>query len=198
MTDDRRWTRPRWPALIPPVLWLGVLVDDLVFIPRASGTLALGLLDEPAHLATTLVVLLAPAFGLARRIELPELWFAAGALIAGNAIDVDHIPLLLGSDVLSAGTAHPYPHSLATVAALLLLALAVPGRARRVFTGAATGVLLHLFRDLATWRVSLLWPVANVSSHVPYHVYAAVLGVLALIPAVRLLRTGREEQQPVL
>jgi LexA-binding, inner membrane-associated putative hydrolase len=188
---------PRWPALISPVLWLAVVVDDLVLIPRASGTLALGLLDEPAHLATTLIALIAAASGAGRPVLRADLWLAAGAVAAGNLIDLDHVPQLLGSDVLDHGTARPYPHSLGTVVVLTLLAVVARGRGRRLFTGAAAGVLLHLFRDLATWRVSLLWPVTTASAHLPYASYAIALGVLAVVPlAARLTRTRREEPEP--
>src|SRR4051812_34502260 len=116
MGNDRepRETYPTWLFLIPPALWLAVMVDDLVLIPHTSGTLVLGLLDEPAHLATTLIVLVAAAVALDRGVRGPGLWFAIGAVVAGNLIDVDHVPELLGSDALVHGTARPYPHSLAT------------------------------------------------------------------------------------
>ena len=183
---------PWWLVGVPAVLWLAIVADDVLLVPRVSGTLALGLLDEPAHLATTLIVLLAVAtLAGVRRMAGPALWFAAGALVAGNAIDVDHVPALLGSDFLTEGTPRPYSHSLITVAALLLLARVARGRGRPLLAGAAVGVLLHLFRDLATAPVSLWWPFDSAPSSLPYPIYSVVVGGLALVPLVAALARRR-------
>ncbi len=105
-------------------------------------------------------------------------------------IDVDHVPQdLLGTDVLTAGTRRPYTHSLTT--ALLLCAASAAARSprtRQAATGAALGVLLHLWRDLATGGASIVWPVSTRLVTAPYVVYIVSLATAAAArPAVRLL-----------
>ena len=69
-------------------------------------------MDEPAHLATGLVFVLA-LLTLARSRRAP-LSFLAAAVVASVAIDLDHLPGLLGWHGLTQGTPRPYTHSLAT------------------------------------------------------------------------------------
>lgn len=131
-----------------------------------------GLVDEPAHLATGLLL-------LANLPSPGRIWVISFA-VAIVAIDLDHLPLLFGSDALSEGTGRPYAHSLVTVA-LLVVVGAAWARAREIAFGVAAGVLAHFLRDLATGGgVSLLWPVSTASTTIPYAVYAAVLTVLAV------------------
>ena len=165
---------------IAPVLSVLVVLDDVLLIPRAHDYRVLGLLDEPAHLATTVVGLLVAARALPRSLR-PDLSFAAGAILAGNLIDLDHIPSMLGYEFLTRGTPRPYSHSLSTVAAVLVFA-ATRGRTRRIMSGVAFGVLLHLFRDTGTGQVSLLWPWSRTPTQVPYAAYATGLGALAVAP----------------
>jgi membrane-bound metal-dependent hydrolase YbcI (DUF457 family) len=173
-----------WTLLLAgPALWLVVAVDDAMLIPRAPGYLGLALLDEPAHLATTLIGLLGVSLAFPGNPPRPWRWFAAGAIVAGNLIDIDHVPQMLGHDFLTAGTPRPYSHSLATVLTLLVLAGAANGRVRPVFAGASFGVLLHLFRDMATGQVSLFWPLTKEPMHLAYPVYAGALGAVVLVAA---------------
>ena len=68
-----------------------------------------GLLDEPAHLATALIILGA----LVRfRGSVPDPRFIATMLICSVAIDVDHLPAEFGSNALTNGTPRPYTHAL--------------------------------------------------------------------------------------
>ncbi len=123
------------------------------------------LLDESAHLLTTVLVLWALGSGACQRFLVP-------ALITSVAIDVDHVPDRLGSDWLTTGTPRPYPHSLVTIGAVLIAAL-LWRRRRDLLVGIAMGLALHLWWDLAESNagVSLLWPFSYRSFSVPYAVY---------------------------
>jgi inner membrane protein len=152
-----------------------VFAADLFWglVADSTGSLAYALIDEPAHLATCAVALLAlVAAGapLSRR-------FAAAALLASTAIDVDHLPGYLGSHLLMAPSMpRPYSHSVLTIALLLGLGLYLRGDRREISFGLAFGVAAHLCRDLATGPgVPLLWPLSAAPATVPYGVYAAVL-----------------------
>ena len=153
-----------------------ILVLDLLWslIEGSTGALAYGLVDEPAHLATCIVALLAIAAVAGTR---PSIGFVGAALIASVAIDFDHLPGYLGSHFMTGSLARPYTHSLLTVAVLLALGIALKQRDRRqVALGVAFGVSAHLLRDLATGPgVSLLWPFSGIAVTIPYAVYAGAL-----------------------
>ncbi len=136
-----------------------------------------GLFDWTAHLGTSLLIL----------NLLPERWrrpILAPALLFSVIIDADHIPQrLFHSDFLTQGTPRPYTHSWVTPAAALLIALLWPRR-RSFCIGAAVGLCLHFFRDLAEEPgsgVSLLWPLSDhayVYSHILY--FGIMAGLLGL------------------
>jgi inner membrane protein len=161
-----------------------VTLDLLWFLVEGStGSVAYGLVDEPAHLATCLVLLLALATLLARR---PSQAFIAAALVAAVAIDIDHIPAYLGWDGLTGTLPRPYSHSLLALAVLLLAARAAGGRGRQILLGAAFGVGAHLLRDLATGPgVPLFWPLHQAAVTVPYAIYLGALGLAVLATATR-------------
>jgi inner membrane protein len=132
-----------------------------------------GLLDEPAHLATAWLALAALA-----PLRTPRGFWPA-ALVASVAIDVDHVPLYLTDGAFAVDGGRPPVHSLTVV--LVLAALAGVARGQWLL-GAAAGMLLHLVRDLATGPgVPLLWPLADSSVRVPYWAYAVVVLVLAVV-----------------
>jgi inner membrane protein len=175
----------RW---LPVLLLAGVATDDALLLPRAPSYAVLGLLDEPAHLATSGILLASLAAG-ARRAGWPVAGaFAAGLLAGGNLIDADHVPAVLGWDWLTRGTPRPYSHALLTVALLGAAAVAAHTTGRRrgaaVAAGLAAGVTGHLFRDLGTAPVALLWPFSDRSSTIPHGAYLLLLGLTALSPAV--------------
>jgi inner membrane protein len=175
-------------AAVPVLLVALVLACDAL-LPAAGPNLVLtAALDEPAHLATAALVLLA-VLG-PRRLR----WPAAVALAAAVLIDLDHIPLYLGLRSF-APFGRPVTHSLLTPLVLAALAVALPGRPRRVLAAAAAGVCLHLVRDVATGPgVGLLWPVDARNVLLPYPWYAAAVGALGVVGVVRLLvpeRAGR-------
>jgi inner membrane protein len=153
-----------------------VLLLDAVQQARPWPVPVVGLLDEPAHLATAWLALAALTPRLPRRV-----WLAA--LVASVAVDVDHVPLYLTDGAFSVSGGRPPTHSLFLVAALAAPALLL--RAHWLL-GAAAGVLLHLVRDVATGPgVPLLWPASEVTVRVPYAPYAVVLLVLAVTAAAR-------------
>jgi membrane-bound metal-dependent hydrolase YbcI (DUF457 family) len=149
----------------------------------STGSVFYGAIDEPAHLATCAIALLAVLAVAGPRIS----WrFALAALIASVAIDLDHIPRYLGSHVLTGSLSRPYTHSVLLVIVLVAVgSLVRGGKARQVLFGVAFGVSAHLLRDLATGPgISFLWPLADESIRVPYAAYAAalVLAMSVLLP----------------
>jgi len=133
---------------------------------------ALGLIDEPAHLATAALVVLV--------LRVRDRTLAAAALVASVAIDLDHLPQELGADLLTEHTTRPVTHSLAGLVVITAVAAAV-SRRRAVAAGVALGIAAHLFRDLGTGGgVPLLWPLTDSELEIPYVVYIALLGALAL------------------
>jgi len=163
-----------------------VLVLDLAWSlsGQPSSDSEFGLVDEPAHFATALLLVIALASLLRAP---PSVSFWAAALVASVALDLDHVPAYLGWDRLTEGVPRPYPHALLTPAALALIGLAARGRARQVALGAAFGVCAHLLRDLAFGGgVALLWPLSGNGMRLPYAAFATLLSLAA---AVALLRT---------
>jgi inner membrane protein len=160
-----------------------IVAADLAISRLDPPLLVVGLLDWPAHLATTLVLALALP-------RLPE-EVLLGAFAASVAIDLDHVPLLLGSDAFDGDLERPYTHALWTLvlvgaAGLALRRLRPRAQATGVALGATLGLASHLARDLATGPgLSLLWPASDAVARVPWAAYAVVLGMLALVVAAR-------------
>lgn len=173
-------------AATPTVLVAAILGLDRVQFGGAHAILVNGLLDEPAHLATAALALLALAGGprLLRNQAL-----AAGALAVSVLLDLDHVPLYLGVPQIADG-GRPYSHSL-TTALLLSAAWLLTGR-RPWLAGAALGVALHFTRDVVTGPgLPLCWPLTRTEVRLPYGVYVAVLGVLAVVATLRAHRSGQ-------
>jgi inner membrane protein len=150
-----------------------------------TGPVTYGLADEPAHLATGVVLLLAVAALAGGRLPLP---FVAAALVATVAIDLDHVPGLLGSHLITGELPRPYTHSVLTIAVLLALASVLkPDRRRQIALGLAFGVSAHLLRDVATGPgVPLLWPLSDDVVRMPYEIYPAALALVSLAAALRM------------
>lgn len=163
--------------LSAPILLLLILVLDTALAHHLWPFLVTGLLDEPAHLATAGLVLLA----LPRRVATRYGWWV---LIGSVVIDIDHAPLYLGASDFVVDGSRPPTHSLVVVI-LLLLAQLLP-RVKRQLRGLAFGVLAHFLRDVATGPgLALLWPVLPVAVKAPYTGYAVVLVLLTLGAIVR-------------
>lgn len=168
-------------AILVPLLVGLVLGLDLAwaFLAGSTGSIAYGLIDEPAHLATCALGLLVLAGALSRRLP-PS--FVGAALLASVAIDLDHVPGYLGSQLLDGGMPRPFTHTALLAGAFALVGWALP-RARWVCVGVAFGICAHLLRDLATGPgVPLAWPLSGAIVRAPYELFAlalASLGVLA-------------------
>lgn len=183
----------RGPGLIrlTAALVAGVFVADLFWslVADSTGSLAYALVDEPAHLATcavALLALLAAGAPVSRR-------FALAALLASTAIDVDHLPGYLGSHLLMASSMpRPYSHSVVTVVLLVALGLWLRGERREIALGLAFGVAAHLFRDLATGPgIPLLWPLSAAPVTISYAAYAAILLIAGTGLAISAWRGSR-------
>jgi membrane-bound metal-dependent hydrolase YbcI (DUF457 family) len=162
-----------------------VLVLDLLWslIEGSTGAIGYGLIDEPAHLATCVVALLAV---LALSGAKPPLRFVGAALVSSVAIDLDHVPGYLGSHLLTGSMPRPYTHSLLLVAVLVTVAvMARRADRRQIWLGIAFGVGAHLLRDLATGPgVAFLWPFVVAPIKIPYVLYAGMLlaAMIACLP----------------
>ena len=167
------------------VLCIGVL--DLVATAGDWPLVVRGALDEPAHLLTAWLVLncIPPARG--------RIW--PWALLGAVLIDLDHVPLLLWGGPVTDFGGRPVTHSLATVAVLTAVALAVP-RVRVGAGGLAVGVLLHLLRDLASSPgVPLLWPLRPENVLLPYWIYAVLVVAAAVVPLAVLAPARRSPRR---
>jgi LexA-binding, inner membrane-associated putative hydrolase len=124
-----------------------VAVADYVIERVDLPWLAVGLFDEPAHLATGCL------------LGGPDPLFLAGSLLP----DLDHVPLAFRDP--KPGDPRPKTHSLCAAALTALVS-------RRL----AAGVLAHFARDLAVQPgVPLLWPLTGRQLRIPYACYAAAL-----------------------
>jgi inner membrane protein len=167
-----------------------VLVLCLIFALDLGWRLASGpvggsdfaLIDEPAHMLTAVLLLLALVAAGFR----PSAAFVAAALVASVAIDLDHLPRYLGWDGLSAGVPRPYTHSLFTPVLLIVVGQLAGGGWREIGFGAAFGVTAHLLRDLGTGLgVPLVWPLSRTAVAVPYAVVATMLVLVACLVVLR-------------
>jgi inner membrane protein len=136
-------------------------------------------LDESAHAMTALVLFKAAGVDGAA-LALPLL---VGAVL----IDVDHVPMEVGLDVVTRGTNRPYSHSVVVVGGLLILAGLSGASRSRMFLAVAFGVGTHLLRDMATGGVPLYWPLFASRVTIDYGVYAAVM----LVGGAMAVRSGR-------
>ena len=174
--------------LLPLIALAVVVLLDEVTRSRHWGVAMTGVLDEPAHLATAVLVLLAAA-GPRRLLAHPG--YSCAAVIASVAIDLDHVPMYEGLRVGVDG-GRPFTHCLLTAFVLAAAGLAVR-TFRPVLLGLATGVLLHLLRDLATGPgVSLFWPVWPTRIELPYVAYLIILAGCALIATMRAWNERRK------
>ncbi len=180
----RALTRAGRSMLLPPVLVVLIYLLGRA-IPGKRSVLVIGVLDEPAHLATAVLVLIALAGG--RRLAAAPA-FTVTALGMSMAIDIDHLPLYAGVPGVADAGNRPYTHSIATVV-VLLLAWLVGGRRRIVLAGAMVGVVLHFVRDVATGPgLQLWWPLSDQDVRLPYGWYLTVVVAAGVIAGCRALR----------
>ena len=157
-------------------------VSDLAERRFESPLLVSGLFDEVAHLALAGLGLLV----LACFVDLPQRFFVA-ALVASVAIDVDHVPALLG---LTPDQGRSFVHSLATVLAVVAGA-AVNRKYRVVLAGVAVGLTMHLVRDVVEGPpgVRMFWPVDR-TAWTADHWWWLVMVVMLTLARLLLVSTG--------
>jgi hypothetical protein len=166
-------------------------VADYVTRRRRPRWIVLGVFDEPAHVATAVLILLnLPRKRTAGAGGGRKDWTAGagggqkgrtagagsgrtgwtGAYLVGSLLpDLDHIPLALRKVHPQPGDPRPVTHCLLTVAPAAALSPAL-----------AAGMLAHFTRDLGVGTgVPLLWPATPRSLRVPYSVYLAGCLLLA-------------------
>jgi inner membrane protein len=172
-----------WPLLLVTVVVCIDLITD-----AGSRSAQVGVLDEPAHLATGILVLL---LVVALLPTTPGMAFALAVLVACVAIDLDHIPQYLGWQGLTEGTPRPYTHSLLTPLVLCALAAVSRGAVRAIVLGAAVGVGAHLLRDVATASgVALFWPATSEAPRISHPSYIVVLVLIAAVGIACAARAG--------
>ncbi len=150
-----------------------VAAADWTIQNKRPRWILVGLLDEPAHLATAALVLL----------NLPPRsprW-SAGFLAGGVLPDLDHVPLALARVHPDIDDPRPLTHCLLAIAPPALIGALARGPAREYALGAAAGGFAHFARDLAVGTgVTLLRPLSRRSFTLPYPLYAGTLALLAL------------------
>jgi hypothetical protein len=188
-----------WVAAIAAKRWAGILLALYAFTIdgltgwHSMGFAVRGLLDEPAHLATGLVVL--GALSRVRGSGLDQR-FGWSMLVGAVLIDLDHVPAEFRAGALTSGTQRPYTHALWTVIVLALAwatALFIriragqrrPATVELILAGAAWGVAAHFVRDIATAPMSFWWPVTDIAVELPYWWYVLVLAVIIGIGPTR-------------
>lgn len=195
------WTRVRPTAEIAiarvgRLIWLPLLLAAVVYLidramDGARTRLVIGVLDEPGHLITALLVLLAVVGG--RRLAAAPV-FTLTALACSVLIDLDHIPLYAGVPFVGENGSRPYSHSL-TTALVLLIGWLLTGRRWSVLLGAAVGVCLHFVRDVASGPgVMLTWPLSTDEVRIPHRWYLALVLVVALVATVRAVLAARRRR----
>jgi len=167
-------------AVIAPLVVVAIDCIYGIFSPRLAVA---ALMDEAAHITTAGLLIVALT-------NCPSLEFSLAALASSILIDIDHVPMQLGWDVLTRGTPRPYTHSVLSVIIAGILGLTLKLDAGRIARGVSFGVAAHLLRDVATGGgVSLFWPVTNRNVHVSYSSYIVLLCLLSVIIVVR--NTGK-------
>jgi inner membrane protein len=146
---------------------------DWTISRRRPPWILVGLLDEPAHLATAGLVL--------ANLQPPSKEWAIGFMAGAALPDVDHVPLALSRVHPTLDDPRPVTHCLLAVSPLFAAAaLLRAGPARDAAAGAAAGTLAHFARDLAVGTgVALFQPLVGRSLKIPYPLYAAGLALLA-------------------
>lgn len=159
--------------------------DVVLHLWSSMGAVGVAIFDEPAHLATAIICLAALGWPGGR-----ALWMAT--LVSSVALDLDHIPQFLGTQILTQGTTRPYTHSLLTLLVVGVLAWRCRGRGRQLALGALLGLACHLFRDMGEPTgqrgVPLVWPLSDAGFRLPYLIYAAAMATLALVAVARIRR----------
>lgn len=159
----------------------------------SNETLTLhGMYDETGHLLTALVV----AIGV-RALRLPvPVW---SVLVGGMVLDLGHVPQMMGYIGSLEGSTRNGSHSLAVVVVLACLGF-IDRRRANIYLGIAIGAVSHLWRDMGTGTVALMWPITETVYGTLYTRYiAGLIGMaMAMVGSAGLLgaysQSGGEKQ----
>lgn len=155
-----------------------IAAADWTIRRRRPRWILVGLLDEPAHLATGALVLV--------NLHVRSERWAAGFLAGAALPDLDHVPLALSRVHPDVDDPRPVTHCLLAIAPLALAGVVTGNPGREFAAGAAAGALAHFARDLAVGTgVALLWPLDRRHLKLPYPAYAAAALALAVRAARR-------------
>lgn len=155
---------------------VGICVVVLLLLPRFepdhSSLTIHGLYDELGHLVTALVA----AIGI-RSLRLPvPIW---SVLLGGVVLDVGHVMSILGYANALEGSSRNGSHSLAVVAVLACIGF-LDRRRANIWLGIAIGAVSHLWRDMGTGTVALMWPITETVYGTLYTRYLAGLAGMAI------------------
>ena len=159
----------RWPRTAVTAVGFIYGVDLVFRVVRPPLPIA-AVMDEAAHLATALL--------LVKLLPRPSPGLVLGVLVGSVAIDVDHVPMEFGWNVMTHGTYRPYSHSLLSIVVVGLAATRLRGSRRWIAAGVGYGLAAHFLRDMATGGLPLLWPVSRMNARIAYAIYA--IGVASL------------------
>lgn len=140
-----------------------------------------GALDVMGHVTTALVA----AIGV-RALRLPVPFWSI--ILGGVVLDLGHIPGFLGYVNALEGSTRNGSHSLFVVAILAVIGF-IDRRHANMWLGIAMGATSHLWRDMGTGTVALIWPITETVYGTLFNRYLAVLaGIsLAMIGSATLL-----------
>ena|GEM_PF-2701972 len=131
-----------------------------------------GIYDELGHLLTALVA----AIGV-RALRLPvPMW---SVLAGGVILDIGHIPQMYGYLAAIEGSSRNGSHSLAVIITLACLGF-IDQRRASIYLGLAIGAVSHLWRDMGTGAVPLMWPLTESVYGTLYSRYIAGLAGMAI------------------
>lgn len=171
----RRFLADTIARIFPLVALVSIVLIDAEFHGGRS-LLVHGVADEVSHLLSGAIV----GLGLVRLVPSIQL---IPVLLGSVAMDIDHVPDVLGWMAPEGPSSRFVTHGLATVGVVGSIALVDRGRAL-AWISIACGLLVHLFRDAATGSIIAGWPL----SHSPFTIpYAAYIGCLACIAIMTVL-----------
>lgn len=167
------------PPIVRTTLFLAavsVCIGGLLLLRRLepdTGSLTVhGIYDELGHLVTALVA----AIGV-RALRLPvPIW---SVLIGGVVLDIGHIPQMYGYLAALEGSSRNGSHSLLVVVLLACLGF-IDQRRANIYLGIAIGAVSHLWRDMGTGAVALMWPITDSVYGTLYSRYIAGLAGMAV------------------
>lgn len=142
------------------------------FEPEGAELRLHGAFDVTGHLLTALIAAIA-----VRSLRLPVPMWAI--LLGGVVLDFGHTLNWMGYTNALEGSTRNGSHSLFVVAVLACLGFLDRKRAN-IWLGIAMGATSHLWRDMGTGTVALIWPITETVYGTLFNRYLAVLGGVAI------------------